>query len=115
MTEIRYIRRDAASPRQERSEANTAADQHTETLNPLIRSVASASIKEIELVIDDLQRVRDMLHSESERLSRGIARYASLNQSLIATMKVMRESLKPMASTKGKGRNTGEVADGFDA
>lgn len=94
MTEIRYIRRDGELPRQERSEGEAAADPLAENLSPLIRRVAGASMEEIELVIRQLQRGRDMLHSEGERLSREIARYANLNQSLMGTMKDIRESLK---------------------
>jgi hypothetical protein len=102
MTEIRFIRRDAALPRRERSEGEAATDPSAENLNPLVRSVAGATMEEIELIILELQRIRDMLNSESGRLSREIARYAGFNQSLLATMKVVRESLKPIASTNGK-------------
>jgi len=101
MTEIRLIRRDAAGPRRERSEAEAPAAPSPANLNPLIRSVAGASLEEIELIFLELQRIRDVLHSEGERLSREVARYASLNQSLLATMKVIHESLKPIASTIG--------------
>jgi hypothetical protein len=101
MTEIRLIRGDAAGPRRERSQGEPAADPSSENLNPLIRSVAGASLEEIELIFLELQRIRDVLHGEGGRLSREVARYASLNQSVLATMKVIRESLKPMASTNG--------------
>ena len=96
MSEIRLIRGDVAGPRRERNEAGAS-----ESLNPLIRSVAGASLEEIDLIFLELQRIRDVLHSEGERLSREVARYASLNQSLLATMKVIHESLKPIASTIG--------------
>jgi hypothetical protein len=43
-------------------------------------STAGSSAEEIDQVIRELQRVRDMLHGEGERLSGEIARYASLNQ-----------------------------------
>lgn len=104
MTEIRYIRRDAALPSQEHGEDETAANPLPENLSPLIRRVAGASAEEIELVILELQRVRDILHSQSERLTRDIARYANYNRSLVATMKVIGQSLKPMASTDGNAR-----------
>ena len=101
MTEIRLIRRDAAGPRRERSEGEAPAVSAAENLNPLIRSVAGASVEEIELLFLELQRIRDVLHGEGERLTREVARYVSFNQSVLATMKVIRESLKPMASTDG--------------
>jgi len=101
MTEIRSIRRDAVCPRRERSEAEAPAAPSPENLNPLIRSVAGASIEEIELILLELQRIRDVLHGEGGRLSREVARYANLNQSVLATMTIIRESLKPIAATHG--------------
>jgi hypothetical protein len=101
MTEIRFIRRDAVVPRRERSEGETPAAPSPENLNPLIRSVAGASLEEIELIFLELQRIRDVLHGEGGRLSREVARYANLNQSVLATMKVIHESLKPIASADG--------------
>jgi hypothetical protein len=89
--EIRgFVRRD----HQQRSEADAANDPAPEKLNGLIRRVAGSSAEEIDQVILELQRVRDMLHSEGERLSGEIARYASLNQHLMAGMKVIAENLK---------------------
>jgi Mg2+ and Co2+ transporter CorA len=87
--EIReFVRRD------QRSEADASNDSAPEKLNGLIRRVAGSSAEEIDQVILELQRVRDMLHSEGERLSGQIARYASLNQHLMAGMKVIAENLK---------------------
>ena len=48
-------------------------DPAPEKLNELIRRVAGASAEEIDQVILELQRVRDMLDGEGERLSREIA------------------------------------------
>ena len=100
MTEIRLIRRDASGPRHERSEGEAPPAPSPENLNPLIRSVAGASIDEIDRIFLELQRIRDLVHGEGGRLSREVARYASFSQSVLATMKVIRESLKPIASTK---------------
>jgi CBS-domain-containing membrane protein len=86
--EIReFVRRD----QQQRSKADAANDPAPE--NELIRRVAGASTEEIDQVILELQRVRDVLHGEGERLSREVARYASLNQQLTTAMKVITENL----------------------
>jgi hypothetical protein len=68
----------------------------------LIRSVAGASIEEIDRIFLELQRIRDELHGE--RLGREFARFANLNQSILASMKIIRESLKPIASNDGNVR-----------
>ena len=86
--EIReFLRRD----QRQRSKADAANDPAPE--NELVRRVAGVSTEEIDQVILELQRVRDMLHGEGERLSREIARYASLNQQLMTAMKVITENL----------------------
>jgi hypothetical protein len=90
-TEIHeFVPRDATR----RQEADAGADTPVENLNLLIRRVAIVSMEEIDQVIAELHRVRGMLRSESECLSRDIVRYASLNQQLLAGMKVVAESLK---------------------
>jgi hypothetical protein len=101
MTEIHLIPRDAASSRRGRSEGKAPTAASSENLNPLPRSVTHASIEEIDRIFLELQRIRDALYDESARLSRELARYASFNQSVLATMKVIRESLTPIASTNG--------------
>ena len=70
-----------------------------ENLNSLIRRVAYASVDEIDGVILELKRVRDALDSERERLIRDIARYASLNHSLMTAMKIISERLKQWEGT----------------
>jgi len=82
--------------RWEPSERGATTEKPAANLN----SLTSASTDEIDQVILELQRVRDMLHSESERLSRGIVHYASLNHSMMTAMKIISESLtqwKPMS------------------
>ena len=85
--EIReFVRRD----QRQRSKADAANDPAPE--NELIRRV-DVSTEEIDQVILELQRLRDMLHGEGERLSREIARYASLDQQLMTAVKVITENL----------------------
>ena len=100
MTEIHeFIRRNATLPRGQRSESNAPAQPAAENLNSLIRRVADVSVDEIDGVIRELKRVRDTLDSERERLIRDIARYASLNHSLMTAMKIISERLKQWEGT----------------
>ena len=71
------------------------SDQAAAYLDSLIQRVASASTAEITEVILDLRRMRDALHEKSERRSGDSAGYARLNQSVMATMKIISESLRP--------------------
>ena len=89
-----FVRREAVFSRRERSAGNAAGEPVAENLNLQLRRVAGTSMQEIDQVILELQRVRDMLHSESERLGREIARYASLHRHLMTGMKIIAENLK---------------------
>jgi hypothetical protein len=70
------------------------SDQAAAYLDSLVQRVASASTDEITEVILDLRRMRDALNGKSEQWSGNIAGYARLNQSVMATMKVISESLR---------------------
>jgi hypothetical protein len=63
-------------------------------LGSLIQRVAGASIDEITEAILDLRQMRDAVHGKSERWGGDIAGYARLNQSVMATMKIISESLR---------------------
>src|SRR5512139_2588796 len=70
------------------------SDQAAAYLSSLIQRVANASTNEITEVILDLRRMRDALHGNSERWSGDIAGFARLNQSAMATMKIISEILR---------------------
>jgi len=80
--------------RREPSTGKAAAEPLADNLNSQLRRVAGTSMEEIDQVIRELQRVRDMLHGESERLGREIARYANFNRHLMTGMKIIAENLK---------------------
>jgi hypothetical protein len=108
-----FVRRETAFPRRERSAGNAAAAEPlAENLNLQLRRVAGTSMEEIDQVILELQRVRDMLHRESERLSREISRYASLNRHLMTGMKIIAENLKQW---KGDDPGRGQLMAEFKA
>ena len=88
--EIRaFVRRDVSAFRRPRTEAGEPAD----SLNSAIERVSGASVAEIERVIAELTRVRDMLRSEGERVQREVAGYASLSQAAMTSMKIIADSL----------------------
>jgi hypothetical protein len=98
MMELDLIRRDAALQRRERTAVDKTTVADAESMHSSFRRLAEASVEEIELLIFELQRMRGTLHSEGERLNREITRYAGTNQSLFATINVIRENAKPIGS-----------------
>jgi hypothetical protein len=92
--EIReFVRRETATPDQQRYELRPSSEPDATNLRALIGRVSNASTQEIDRVILDLQDVRDMLRRESDRITRDIAGYASLNHAAMTAMKVIADSL----------------------
>lgn len=81
-------------PRRGVSARDARSDQAAAYLDSLVQRVASASTDEITEIIFDLRRMRDALNGKSGQWSGDIAGYARLNQSVMATMKVISESLR---------------------
>ena len=81
-------RADAELRRQSRTDAVA------ENLNMLVRRVVSVPTEEIDRVILELQRVRDTLCSEGERVSREITGYANLNQASMSAMQAIGATFK---------------------
>ena len=88
--EIRaFVRRDVSAFRRPRPESGEQA----ENINSVIERVSGASVAEIDRVIAELTRVRDMLRSEGERVQREVAGYASLSQAAMTSMKIIADSV----------------------
>ena len=76
---------------------------HIETDAERIRStlvrMTSNSIHELEGLVSELQEVREFLKSEGERVERTFMNYAQLNQSALAAIKIISETVGPWKST----------------
>lgn len=89
--EIRaFVRRDVSSFRRPRNETGDAG---VDNISSVIERVSGASVAEIDRVIAELSRVREMLRSEAERVQREIAGYANLSQAAMTSMKIIAESV----------------------
>ncbi len=89
--EIRaFVRRDVSSFRRPRTESG---DPAVDNISSVIERVSGASVAEIDRVIAELTRVREMLRSEAERVQREIAGYATLSQAAMTSMKIIADSV----------------------
>lgn len=89
------VHRDVAFWRRARAERG---EQTPESLAGLIERVSGNSVGEIDRLITELQTMRELLHTEGERVRRDIVGYAGLNQSAMMSMKLIAESLSQMKS-----------------
>jgi hypothetical protein len=100
--EIReFVRRDVSVFRHPRADGGDA-----DSINSLIQRVAGQSIGEIDHVIGELTRLRDMLRSEGDRVQREISNYASLSQAAMNSMKIIADSMGQWGNTQ-KARHNG--------
>jgi hypothetical protein len=90
-----FVRNDIAYLRRPGIAALGEADQDTAVtnVNSLIQRVAGASLGEIENLITELERLRDMLHSEGQRVQREIAGYAQLSHAAMKSTRIIAENM----------------------
>jgi hypothetical protein len=94
--EIRaFVRRDVSVFRRRLQES---ADQAVGSVNSVIERVSGATVAEIERVMAELATLRDMLHSEGDRVRREVSGYASLSQAAMTSMKIIGDSLEQWKS-----------------
>jgi hypothetical protein len=90
-----FVRNDIAYLRRPGIAALGEADQDTAVtnVNSLIQRVAGASLGEIEGLIGELERLRDMLHAEGQRVQREIAGYAQLSHAAMKSTRIIAENM----------------------
>ncbi|HLJ00984.1 MAG TPA: hypothetical protein VKT76_14820 [Bradyrhizobium sp.] len=92
--DIAYLRRPAPSMV---GGTDAAAEQNTETtahnINSLIQRVAGTSLSEIENLISELENLRDLLHTEGQRVQREISGYAQLSQAAMKSTRMIADNV----------------------
>jgi hypothetical protein len=68
-------------------------DAEADKANFLVDRVGRNSVKELDRLIADLQRVRDYLVTEGERVQRSISKYFEASQSTMVSVKVISDSM----------------------
>jgi len=68
-------------------------DDASEQTATLIRRFALESTREIDRLIDDLQKLRQKLELEGNRVERDIADYVSLSQSVVQLTQIVSDSM----------------------
>jgi hypothetical protein len=102
-----FVRNDVAYLRRPGVAALGDADQDTAVtnVNSLIQRVAGASLSEIENLITELERLRDMLHSEGQRVQREIAGYAQLSHAAMKSTRIIAENMTQWKTTNDQVRH----------
>lgn len=72
---------------------DASAEATVTNVNSLIQRVAGTSLTEIENLISELEALRDLLHSEGQRVQREIAGYAQLSQAAMKSTRMISENV----------------------
>lgn len=94
--EIREFIRHGVTPR--RKQQSEAVDQAGAGFGALVQRVAGSSIQEIDMLITELQNVRDYLQREGERVQREIADYTRMTQAAMTSIKAAENGIEQWRS-----------------
>ena len=90
--DIAYLRRPAVgSP--ETAPLDASAEATVNNVNSLIQRVAGTSLAEIENLVSELESLRDLLHSEGQRVQREISGYAQLSQAAMKSTRMIADNV----------------------
>jgi hypothetical protein len=104
-SEIRdFVRSDVAYLRRPQMGGETLADTTVNNVNFLIQRVAGASLAEISNLIDELENLRELLHSEGQRVQREVAGYAQLSQAAMKSTRVIADNMAQWKIPEGTRR-----------
>lgn len=88
-SDVAYLRRPVASNLHQ----TYTPDSTVANVNSLIQRVAGGSLAEIDRLVNELDSLRDMLHSEGQRVQREIAGYAQLSQTAMKSTRIITENM----------------------
>jgi hypothetical protein len=96
--DVAYLRRPStpALPGSAATTASSTTDASETTVanvNSLIQRVAGASLAEIGKLIDELENLRDLLHTEGQRVQREISGYSQLSQAAMKSTRMIADNV----------------------
>jgi hypothetical protein len=100
--DIAYLRRPGVTALNEAVDSDAAVTN----VNSLIQRVAGASLGEIENLITELERLRDMLHNEGQRVQREIAGYAQLSHAAMKSTRIIAENMQQWKNANEQVRHS---------
>jgi hypothetical protein len=86
-----------------RPDENGDGNMGVTDLRSLLGRVSGNSKREIDVLISELQTLREKLETDSIRLQKGIAEYASLSEQVMELTKIVSESVHRLPDPQGPG------------
>ena len=95
--DVAYLRRPVPGMLNTPGASDAPLDATTEatvnSVNSLIQRVAGTSLSEIENLVTELESLRDLLHSEGQRVQREISGYAQLSQAAMKSTRLIADNV----------------------
>ena len=90
--DVAYLRRSPSMLATEPA-LDASAEATVNNVNSLIQRVAGTSLTEIENLVSELESLRDLLHSEGQRVQREISGYAQLSQAAMKSTRMIADNV----------------------
>jgi hypothetical protein len=90
--DVAYLRRSPSMLAAEPA-LDASAEATVNNVNSLIQRVAGTSLAEIENLVSELESLRDLLHSEGQRVQREISGYAQLSQAAMKSTRMIADNV----------------------
>ena len=97
------------SERVKSTEVATALEPSAEAVNnvnSLIQRVAGTSLSEIEILVSELESLRDLLHAEGQRVQREISGFAQLSAAAMKSTRMIADNVAQWKGTTDGLRNS---------
>lgn len=88
-----FVRREVPPPRSQPRSGNEEEAIRAESINTLVERASRDSVEEIDHLISDLQRMRDLLTGEADRIKRAITKYVQSSDTTMETVKAMADNM----------------------
>jgi hypothetical protein len=91
--DVAYLRRSPSMLAAAEPALDASAEATVNNVNSLIQRVAGTSLTEIENLVSELETLRDLLHSEGQRVQREISGYAQLSQAAMKSTRMIADNV----------------------
>jgi hypothetical protein len=91
--DVAYLRRPVPGQVVSDSPLEAAHEATVNSVNSLIQRVAGTSLAEIENLVSELESLRELLHTEGQRVQREISGYAQLSQAAMKSTRMVADNV----------------------
>ena len=109
-----FVRKDVAHLRRPASggdstEREPSAEATVNNVNSLIQRIAGTSRSQVETLVSELESLRDLLHTEGQRVQREISGYAQLSQAAMKSTCMIADNIEQWKRTADDLRNRSHI------